>query len=269
MDVRTLLLQVTMVGAIACSNSSNGQTQPYGDASDGILFETRQFERRVGDCGEDSSRCALFRAEYPLAVSGPATAIKNINDTVVHYVRLSMAVYAMAGEEISPDFQQIADKVLRDYQQFADDIGHQLMPWEVSTTGRVVFQNDKVVSIALENYSFTGGAHPNTFFMGLNFDPRTGKKLEFENCFADRGRLEQLLLAKFRRFHKLSDREDLNEAGFFWDRPFYLPNYFSFQRDGVLFIYNNYEAAPYAVGRTELMVPYAELKGIIHPERSF
>jgi hypothetical protein len=38
---------------------------------------------------------------------------------------------------------------------------------------------------------------------------------------------------------------------------------FAVAKRGIIFYFNSYEIAPYAMGPTELLIPYAKLSGII------
>jgi hypothetical protein len=44
---------------------------------------------------------------------------------------------------------------------------------------------------------------------------------------------------------------------------FFLPDNFAIVEEGITFFYNSYEIAPYAMGATELILRYDELKGIM------
>ena len=63
--------------------------------------------------------------------------------------------------------------------------------------------------------------------------------------------------------------EDINltEAGFWFDDDkFSVNNNFSIGKDGLNFVYNNYEITAYAYGPTELFIPYKSIKKVIKPD---
>ena len=40
---------------------------------------------------------------------------------------------------------------------------------------------------------------------------------------------------------------------------------FALTKDGLKFVYNPYEIAPYAMGQQEIVIPYSELKSLLKP----
>ena len=63
----------------------------------------------------------------------------------------------------------------------------------------------------------------------------------------------------FREKHKLTPDTSLNDGGFlFPDGDFILPENMAVNEQGILLIYNPYEVAAYALGRTVLLLPFPE-----------
>ena len=54
--------------------------------------------------------------------------------------------------------------------------------------------------------------------------------------------------------------EGLQAAGILLDTDLYIPDNFLLQEDGVTFLYNRYEIAPYSMGDFQLTVPYTEIE---------
>ncbi len=50
---------------------------------------------------------------------------------------------------------------------------------------------------------------------------------------------------------------------FFFGEGFQLPENFAIKKEGIFFYYNPYEAAPYALGTTEFIISYKDLKDIV------
>ena len=50
---------------------------------------------------------------------------------------------------------------------------------------------------------------------------------------------------------------------YFWGEEYMLPENFGITKEGLYFLYNPYEAAPYAAGSTEYIIPFEALKNII------
>lgn len=253
-----------MAGCGGGRQPADRQPQPlaYGRSSPAIQFVPVRFLRESAACATDETHCARVRAEYPAAVLGAPAERAFFNDTLEAHVRRSFAVFPTGAEEPPPSLGVMADRLLADYEKYADDMGAYQTPWEVSLAGEVLFQSSRIISVALDNYSYLGGAHPNTSKELLNFDLSQRRLLTLEDICTDRNRLRPLVEARFREFHQLPRGTDLNQAGFFWDQTFFLPANFALTAQGLYLYYNSYEAAPYAVGPTELTIPWPELEGI-------
>lgn len=142
--------------------------------------------------------------------------------------------------------------------------------WEVEVKGDTIMVTPKVLLYQINHYSFTGGAHPNSFKSLHIFDAKTGDEKEMKTFVADTSALLKKVEAAFRKTEKLASDVDLEEEGYFLsNHRFFLPANYSFTRKGVLFYYNPYEIAPYVKGAIQFTIPYAELGGIVKKERVF
>lgn len=139
------------------------------------------------------------------------------------------------------------------------------MGWSLALGYSVDFQSDKIVAISRNEYSSTGGAHPNGHTSFLNFDPKTGKLLAKSDLIADEKGLLPVVEKHFRK-HWAEVLEgdlngDLNAAGFmFDDDKFVLPKNITVDKNNLILFYNTYEIAPYVMGETDLRIPLSEVK---------
>ncbi|MDZ7315871.1 MAG: DUF3298 and DUF4163 domain-containing protein [candidate division KSB1 bacterium] len=140
--------------------------------------------------------------------------------------------------------------------------------WELKISIDVIYQSPKVWTLRLDTYRFTGEAHGNSYVELIVFDPRNGQRLLPED-FTDRREallLQQVAESKFREQHQIPADASLEETGFWFEEDqFYLTGNFGVTKEGFLFIYNPYEIAPYALGRTELLITWEELRPFLKP----
>jgi hypothetical protein len=142
------------------------------------------------------------------------------------------------------------------------------LPWFVTRKASLVTATPSVLSFECDNESFTGGAHPNTIFTYLNFDPATGDRFSLEDLLKPEveTQLAQAAEKRFREMKKLAPDADLNANGYqFPDDRFALAKNFYPSSAGLVFYYNSYEIAPYDMGPTVLTLPYAGIKTLIQP----
>lgn len=224
-----------------------------------LRFEERTLNKKSSTCDTDSTRCAMVEVTYPVAVEGNTEAMQAVNDTIMEYIKMTLAF----GEGIPETAEEAADSFIQSYETFLEEDPEFITGWEIQTNGKVTYQSEKYISIEISNYSYAGGAHPNSFVNLLTFDANSGKKLTITDIVSDTAQLKQLAEAKFRAARELAPDANLAEEGFFWDGPFELPANFAATGEGLYFVYNPYEAAAYAAGPTEFTISYEELKGIL------
>ncbi len=113
-----------------------------------------------------------------------------------------------------------------------------------------------------------GGAHPNQWSRWINFHAKTGKPLTKEDVFLSSAQpeLEQLLLEKLILHQSelypeetIASLEDLHQRGFLQLTDIYIPDNFLLGKNGVLFLYNRYDIAPYSAGEIVLELPYEKI----------
>lgn len=143
------------------------------------------------------------------------------------------------------------------FVSFRNDFEPEAAPWEVQINSEVVFQSKYVISIAVDNYTFTGGAHGNSAITLLNFDPKTGELLTQDDLINTFGDLTKLVKQYFDE--ELSTRSSGVSVEYFFGDDFRLPENIGFNDDGVIFLYNNYELTSFADGIIEFTIPYAEI----------
>lgn len=128
-----------------------------------------------------------------------------------------------------------------------------------------VYQTDRLISISGTYYSYTGGAHPNTYLLGWNFDLDTGeffdaKALSDGTALQDHVTEELLCQARCR-----ASEEDMTPEEMFWeDYENIIADWssyaVSFDDEGMTVAFSPYELAAYGFGAQEFDISYRELE---------
>lgn len=255
---------VLLLLVVACqTDPADQETAVYSQADQAIKIEQRAFEKESTYCQQDSTHCMRIRASYPYLITGPSPIIQAINDTIAYHLKSNLAVFAVDQSELAGSLDSISEAYIQEFEQLMQETPDYPFAWEIEVEGSVLHQSAKVLSVALNAYSYTGGAHPNIFLDLINFDLSNGKKLNLTDIFTDEIKLRALVERKFREVREIGPSISIADAGFFWGDSFSLPQNFALQEEGVYFYYNPYEAAAYALGATEFTIPYEDLKEVI------
>ena len=121
------------------------------------------------------------------------------------------------------------------------------------------------ISYIMTREEYWGGAHPSTVNAVTSFDPETGCEITLDDIFKE-GYEEELLamlVDQLMKDERASTIEELYDAGYYMDTDMYISQNFILGNEGVTFLYNRYEIAPYAKGDILITLDYETLKDIM------
>ena len=151
---------------------------------------------------------------------------------------------------------------------FEDGYGSYAFIETHSLTDSLVYDNDGLVSILSDWWAFTGGAHGNWGHYATNIDFNTAKILSDTALFAEgsEGEINRLLLSTLMKDLGVSDIQVLKDSIYINPDAVVMNGNFYFQEDGITYIYQPYEIAPYANGETFVHLPYSVLAPFLKEE---
>ena len=141
------------------------------------------------------------------------------------------------------------------FVEFKNDFEADATPWEVNINGEVVFQSPSVITVSVDSYTYTGGAHGNGVVTLLNFNPETGDLYTQDELYKKSPEFMKLVEDYFKT--EIDKKGNDNPKDYFFGEDFKLPENIGFNEEGVVFLYNTYEMASYAQGITEFVIPYS------------
>lgn len=140
-------------------------------------------------------------------------------------------------------------------------------PWEARIEAVVSYENAAVLTIALDAFIFTGGAHGYSSERLLNFDKSKGNELENWQLFKDSLGFQQMAELQFRTKEKIPTGQSINHTGFMFEEDvFHLPENMGFTEKGLKLLYNQYEISSFADGALEMVLPYDEVQKFLAPD---
>jgi hypothetical protein len=226
---------------------------------DTLAYTYQTIKQRAADCGtKPDSGCAVAIVHYPVFKKANL-----LNDTVAKKLT---GLFAINKSDTS--LQLMCSDFLQSYDDFKKDKAERKGNYfTLNSYAKVLRQDSSLVTLEVGGYTYTGGAHGATFVYFINWDTRTNKNLLLTDIL-NKG-YEELLTkageAVFRNDEKLSDIAPLARDYFFRDGKFSLNKNFLITPIGIRFLYNSYEIKPYAAGRTDLFIPYAQFKPLLQP----
>ncbi len=197
------------------------------------------------------------------------------NPTLSDSIKLIINELLLADEAGNIAYKTTEERLfdfLQSYQKAVQEMKKDLVPiskWEYKVAIEVLTNTNRIVSLRYSEYSFMGGAHPNTLRLFFNFETKTGRLLSLEDIFT--ANYQPLLLgageAYFRRSVGLNSDTPLNTTAYeFPNARFALPRNFAITATGLLFCYNPYDIGPYALGLIEFEIPFDAILPILKKE---
>lgn len=256
-----LLLSLVLWGCNSPAPKQNEASKPPAETpapAETLTFTSQKIEKSFGTCKAEDSDCFKVKVAFPVASGTNAAAFNAVVDTLVaHQFQVGDGAKPKTLDE---GIQQYGQEFLMFVRENPDAVNS----WEKELKAEVVFQDEHWVTMRVTSYSFEGGAHPNSYLQYVNFSP-DGKVINMASRIQDKNKLLTLAETAFRKVREFPDKGSLNDQGMqFENDQFVLPLEMGLTKDGLVLYYNPYEVGPYAAGATEVVLPAANLKGIVN-----
>lgn len=142
-------------------------------------------------------------------------------------------------------------------------------PYSYETGYQVVYNSTRFLSIVLNHYQFTGGAHGNYFAVGYNIDMEDGSILTLDDIIID-GSIDLLTYECEESILDSYQANSLLEAGLFeneielsMDQDYYIiPG-------AIVLQFDPYEIGPYAMGEINAIIPFDKIVDILKEDLPF
>lgn len=215
--------------------------------------------KSVRECLRDSI-CYNISLNYPEFTGGPNPAATNaINDS------LRLGVYSILEVNMQLSLEAAIDSA-RVHMRRLLSLDMEMMPditdreYYSEVDGSMLWQNGQYLSVEMNASGFTGGAHGYYGTALTTYDLNTGKSLLLSAVISDPEALRTMLGEAFvAEKQEMVPGVTLAELLLEPDQPLALPVNFCILPEGIRFMYNPYEVAPYAVGQTDIMLSWEQL----------
>lgn len=249
-----LLLLVTTF----LTNCTKSATNPVS-----VKFLKKNFTKTYDSTAANAENYVHIKIDYVEFTEATTSVVKDsLNKIVEGYI--SAPIF----EQKTKTLEELAQSLISDYKKQKKEFPDFPGGYELERGVEVPYSNDKLVCVKFNEYSYFGGAHPNSVMFYTNIDLQTGKTIKLEELFVDgyKDELNKIAEKYFRKERELKPGEDLEQAGFwFKENKFSVNENFAITETGLDFFFNDYEVTSHAAGPTLIEIPYPELKSIIKP----
>jgi hypothetical protein len=231
-----------------------------------LQFDMKQLASSFGTSDTADNPSVAIRFSFPELRPMVASPLR---DSLQKYIGEMMFSSMTNGAGPVP-FDTIAAGIFGEYRMLQEEFSDYSLPWSLEREMRVVADTVEVVSLRFREYSFLGGAHGMEIMQLASFDAVSGKRLWPADLFTpgSDSALSAIVEHAFREVREVHEGESLQDAGFWMeDGKFVVGTNVAVGNGDMIFHYNPYEIAPYALGPTEVRIPFAYLSSILSKER--
>lgn len=198
----------------------------------------------------------LVEVNIPKA-DGESNISAQINSTIENHIANMLNFSEDVSDTIS--LKNAITKFEKEYEAFKSDFQESSLVWEAMFDGEVTYHSPLVITIAINSYLNTGGAHGNLNISLFNFDTSTGKLLSNDKLISNHISFSDIAKKHFKEH--TNTQEEFGD--YFFGEAFHLPANIGYNKEGVLLFYNVYEIASYAIGVTEFTIPFEEVEDFL------
>lgn len=244
----------------SCGNESptkeNSNDTSQTSTADTLLWEKAMVEKSEGDC--KAGNCIQVSFQTLKFISGN----KVIDDALNAWQEKTMI--EMSGQNAAGNLNEAGDKLIHNFLNEMEYDPEYMQSWEMECVASIDFQDTEIISLSVSAYTYFGGAHPNSDVAMISVYKSTGKMVTLEDLVSDTAQLRSIAQEKFKAEFCKETKGDCSEAGFdFGEEDFPLAANFEVTEKGILFFYNQYEIAPYAMGTFDLTLEWKEIESIL------
>lgn len=202
--------------------------------------------------------------DYNLILRGTSPKIWILDDG---YEELQKSLDTYCAERLT-GVQEVYESWLPDAKKAYQSDKENYPGYYLDSSAVLLRSDDRVFSFRQTEGSYFGGAHPNYFVGGENFDPKTGRKLSLEDVVTDYEKMYEYT----KRY--LGETMDLDELfpnyeetldGYFHESG-HSPLQWVLDAEGLKILFSPYDLGPYAMGSIEVEIPYNDAEGLIREE---
>ncbi|MCU5782097.1 hypothetical protein MA04_01397 [Alcanivorax balearicus MACL04] len=206
---------------------------------------TRESESCPDDpCSKVDLQWLTFPEDAPLTRTLESTLLEQLSN---------------GADDGASSFAAVADGFLSDAREAAEV---ESMGWELNSKVSLLGERAGLVTLQLDSYEITGGAHGMPVVQLLNWDRREQRRATLQDVLQP-GQ-EDAFWKAAAEVHQQWLANDIEADKDFRDTwPFLQTGDFHITDQGVALLYNVYSIAPYAMGQPELTVPWNKLDGLI------
>lgn len=261
-----------LVGLIATSCNNDSKKVVENE----VTFDSISVSKTVHllDKPENPNCNLQINFKYPVKVK-EKELLKQIQQ---HFVA---SYFGEEYEALSPEeaVSKYTEAYLSSYKELESDYTQELEESDEGAVGswfsyyetsddEIVYNQNNLLSYVVTVEGYTGGAHGAHSSRNQTINLATGKVLTEEDIFIEdyQEDLAKILVSEIASQNSVADSKELENIGFFSIDEIYPNKNFYVNDKGLVYTFNEYEIAAYAVGAITVQLPFEQISHILKKE---
>jgi len=270
--IRIVFISITILLLSFCLVSCNKKIKEKVDT---VSFKTLTVkeEHHLNDNVKNPVLSIELVYQYPTAYSDDsilkkirkimlADFLPNVVADTATQPEIAMRMYIKGKIKI----YESSEEIIKD-EDMQDSDAQPEVAWKDNTNLLIRFNAGGLLSYTVESNQNSGGAHGGTTFRNSIIDLKTGDKLGEGDLFTEASLplINDIILKKLESQNKVETPEELEQIGYFDVSQIAQYKNIYLTSDGLVYTFNEYEIAAYAVGTVEVKLTFKDLEGFIFP----
>ncbi|WP_329905270.1 DUF3298 and DUF4163 domain-containing protein [Porphyromonas pogonae] len=176
----------------------------------------------------------------------------------------------VAGMQPKDAINTYIENLLENYKTSNDslsdgDLPYELLNYQYEISNNIVYQDSSIISCIATKYSYEGGAHGGQELNQFTYFKKNVVKINERDLFVDgyNDALAKIIVNKLVEDYHKKTPDDLFSEGFMDPAEIQPNGNFYLDSQYIVYCFNEYEIAAYALGPIKVKVPYQSLVGIL------
>jgi len=241
--MRKYLIGLSILLLVSCS-----KTKTFDST---INFEKQTVERDSRDIVSDTTY------SVSIVYNNPVDAPNYLKDSILKHTNILLSSWFKMSEKgnLSTSVKNHMDEY---FERVKNNNFQTYYGFNLKIKPNDPYQNKEIVSLAYNWILYEGGARGHHGKYCFTINKKTGAKLKQSDLIKADKEIEFLKIAEdeFKKQSGIKEGEQMPEIYKFKNNKFHLNNNFIFTTSGLVFYYNPFEIAPFAMGTIELSLSY-------------
>lgn len=255
----SLFIGLTTYFILSCEEKKKN-TIPFAER---MVYADSSVLVSIDQCHPDSGGCNYIKYDWPY-FHGNSNLDRSLNQAV----RSMLAPWDAEGQGAANPYQE-GERFKSEYLSLQKAMGADWQEnWYFQQSVGLSAEFNSLIGMYTEIQRSLGGAHPSYQRRYLIVSKESGMALK-QYEMIDSLKVDQLcqkVTELFRMQKQIPDEQALADLGYSLSSPYLpLPDAIGLDPEGLVFYYQPYSIAPYAMGDTELLIPFAQIKNFLLP----